>query len=167
MRGAGAGASSPGVRHCAGPGGGRLLWRRKAAAGMLAEVGVDSGRAAPAGGGRSRSLTTWRLELIRIAPKSALESNYGRGRGRAARREPGALEPGTRRTCQALPRFPLGSLTTGVIWRPGGGWIRVPCAAQATSGLGLERAWAGLDRPSLQLDSSWSLPLSIGRNLAA
>lgn len=85
------------------------------------------------------------------------------GGGHAARREPGALEPGTRRACQALHRFPLGSFTTGVIWRPGGGWIRAPCTAQATSGLGLERAWAGLDRPSLQLGFSWSL--SSGQNL--
>lgn len=121
---------------------------------MLAEVGVDSGGAAPASGWRSPSLPgppDWATGANSHCTKIGARVQLWLGEG--------ASRPGTRKTCQALPRFLFGSLTPRVIWRPSGGWIqgRALCASQAALAPGLER-------PSLQLGPSWFLPLFAGRN---
>lgn len=149
-----AGASRGGAEQA---GGGRLLWRREEAVGMQAEVGVDSGPAVRARFWRSRSLS--------VPPDSATRANshctkigarvkfWPRERASWRGESLEASGPGTRRTCQALPRFPFGSWTPGVTRRPGCGWIwGPPGAGFVPLSLGLprspdwncQRAWAGL-----------------------
>lgn len=119
---------------------------------MRAEVGVDTAPRRRPGLALQEPVNPSRLELIRIAPKSVLESYCGPGEGTSWRRGSlGASGPGTRRTCQALPGFPFGSKTPRIIWRLGGGWIRCwpdtgfvrlsGCLSPGRSG---QRVWAGL-----------------------
>lgn len=102
--------------------------------------------------GACRSLPTRRLELIRIAPKSALASNSGRERGPRGE-EKKAWEPrGQRRAGRAGRRlvFPLGARLPELLGaRAAGGFgdrlARAPCSSRAARvpGWNCQRAWAG------------------------